>query len=387
MDDVIYLDHAATSAPKPERVAARIARYLQEEGLSAGRGSYRRAVAIGQEIEAGRKKLASLIHAESADRVVFTTSGTEALNLALGCLWKEPGHVIVTSWEHNSVLRPLAAAADRGVTITEVEPRADGRIAPDDIRAAITPETKLICCVHASNVTGVIQPVHEICELANERGILSLIDAAQTVGHLPIDVQEMGCSLLAAPCHKGLLAPLGTGFLYMQPGLEDRIPPLQFGGTGTQSEQAVQPAELPYRYESGSRNVPGLIGLAASLEAMSRESIAGDANHQRELMSFCLERLGEIPGITVYLPELPEEQRVGVLSLNVDGQDPRVVGTILDEYFQIEVRTGFHCAPQAHRWLGTAELGGTVRVSFGSTSTREQVEKLAEALQQIAASF
>ncbi|MCG6155048.1 aminotransferase class V-fold PLP-dependent enzyme [Rubinisphaera margarita] len=387
MDDVIYLDHAATSAPKPERVAARIARYLQMEGLSAGRGSYRRAVTIGQEIEGGRKKLASLIHAESADRVVFTTSGTEALNLALGCLGQEPGHVIVTSWEHNSVLRPLAAAADRGVTITEVEPGADGRTDPGDVRAAITSETKLICCVHASNVTGVIQPVGEICQLAKERGILSLIDAAQTVGHLPIDVQEMGCSLLAAPCHKGLLAPLGTGFLYLQPGLEDRIPPLQFGGTGTQSEQAVQPAELPYRYESGSRNVPGLIGLAASLEAMSPESIADDAAHQRELTAFCLDRLKGIPGVTVSLPDLPGELRVGVLSLNVEGQDPRVVGTILDEYFQIEVRTGFHCAPQAHQWLGTAELGGTVRISFGSTTSESEIEKLADALQQIAGSF
>jgi len=384
MSKPIYLDHAATSAPKPPAVAERLHRYFAEEGLSAGRGSYRRSEQIGREIAAARGAIASLIGAEAPQRIIFTSGGTESLNLVILGLLRPGDHVIATELEHNSVLRPLAwLQQERGVEVTHVTPDANGQIAPATVEAAIRPETRLICCVQASNVIGTRQPVAEIGKIARERGVLTLIDAAQTLGHLPIDVGELGCDFLAAPGHKGLLGPLGTGILYIAPGLEKQLQPLVYGGTGTQSELAEQPAELPGKFESGSLNVPGLLGLAAALETVTPEFVSAEAERQQGLTTRLVEKLAAISGVTIHLANAPSENRIGVVSLSVGDQDPRIVETILDSSFGIEVRSGFHCAPLAHAWLGTKEVGGTVRLSLGHSTTAEHIDAAVEAIRQL----
>lgn len=385
MKKPIYLDHAATSAPKPERVARRVHDYLLYEGISAGRGGYERAMQVGREIENGRARLANLLNAESASRIVFTGGGTEALNLALLGFLGEGDHVVVSTLEHNSVLRPLnMLETKRGVRLSYVHPDEQGIVAAEKLMAACRPETKLICCLHASNVTGIIQPIEELCRLARRHNVSTLIDAAQTVGHLPIDLQKIDCDFLAAPCHKGLQAPLGTGFLYLRPGMEQHVLPLQFGGTGTQSELATQPVELPVRYESGSLAVPALLGLSAALSEISNETIREEFEKRKRLSIKCLQELAEIESVIIYPQSYSEDNRIDVISFNLRNQDPRIVGTILDQHFQIEVRTGFHCAPLVHEDLGTTELGGTIRVSPGSTTTEEEIETFLGAIRQIA---
>ncbi len=385
MNTPIYLDHAATSAPKPERVVRRVSEYLLNEGLSAGRGGYDRALQIGREIENGRSRLAKLLNAEAANRIIFTSGGTEALNLAILGLLQAGEHVVVSTLEHNSVLRPLSfLEKGREISLTFVHSDERGIVSAEKLMEACRPETKLICCLHASNVTGIVQPITELCRRARKRNIFTLIDAAQTVGHLPIDLQQMDCDLLAAPCHKGLQAPLGSGFLYLRPGMEEHVQPLQFGGTGTQSELAIQPAELPVRYESGSIAVPALLGLSAALSEITNESIQQDNARRNGLAKRCLRELAGIDGLTIYPNSESTENRIDVISFNLREQDPRIVGTILDQHFHIEVRTGFHCAPLAHADLETTELGGTIRVSLGTTTTEEEIDTFLDAIRQIA---
>ena len=384
---VLNLDHAATSALKPAVVGERLTRYFQEGALSAGRSGSQRSQQMSREIASARAALARLLGAARPEQLVFTSGGTEGLNLVLQ-RWLKPGdHVVITALEHNSVLRPLTWLQQTlGVSVTQVEPESHGCVDVAAVAAAIQSETRLICCVHASNVLGTLQPVAEICELARKQGVATLIDAAQTAGHVPIDVQAWGCDFLVTPAHKGLLGPLGTGVAYLAEGREELLPPLLLGGTGTFSEQALQPLDMPGRYESGSPNVPGLLGLAAALTVVTPEFVRAEQQRQHALTTHFLERLSSISGLTVYAAEAPREQRVGVVSLNIAGYDPRIVETILDAHYGIEVRSGFHCAPQAHAWLGTAAIGGTVRCSWGYGTTPADLERAATALQEIAAS-
>ncbi len=388
MPSRIYLDHAASSAPKPTQVSERLCRYFREEGVSAGRGSYARAEKIGHEISIARAALAVLLGAESPERIIFTHSGTESLNLAIQGILQDGDHVVTTVLEHNSVLRPLAALAERGkIDVSYVEPNEAGLIETESIQKAIKPETKLVVAVHLSNVLGTIQPVQEICELARRQGAFSLIDASQSVGHMPVDVKQIGCDLLAAPAHKGLLAPLGTGFLYVRSDMEQDLQPLLFGGTGTKSESPRQPIELPERYESGSLNVPGLLGLAAAMEMVTPEFVEKQFDQQTRLTAQLLDGLQEIAGAKIYPQKASLQNRLGVVSLSIGQNDPRVIGTILEEHFQIEVRTGFHCAPKTHQWMGTAPLGGTVRLSIGHSTTSDEIATAIEALRSISSSM
>ncbi len=380
----IYFDHAATSAPKPVQVTERICRYFREEGLSAGRGSYERAEKIGREISVARTSLALLLGADSPERIVFTHSGTEALNLAIQGILRPGDHVVTSVLEHNSVLRPLASLAERGlIDVSYVQPNEAGLIEPEAIQNAMKPETRLVAVVHVSNVLGTIQPVREICEVARQQGAFSLIDASQAVGHLPVDVKQIDCDLLAAPAHKGLLAPLGTGFLFVRSGVEKELQPLQFGGTGTKSESPQQPDELPEKFESGSLNVPGLLGLSAAMEIVTPEFVEQESVRQAELTRQLLEAVERIPGVKIYARSASLEKRIGVVSLSVGQHDPRVIGTILDEHFHIETRTGFHCAPKTHHWLGTIPVGGTVRLSLGHSTTEAEIDSVIAAFENI----
>jgi cysteine desulfurase family protein len=378
----IYLDNAATSWPKPEAVYAIVDRYQRELGAPAGRSVYREANEVERLVSDARRRVAQLLHVDDPARIVFTFNGTDSLNLALHGLLRPGDHVISSVADHNSTLRPLRYLQDaRGVQFTLVGCDSAGFVDPDEIRRAIRSDTRLIALIHASNVTGALQSVADVGRLAHEHGLLFLVDAAQSVGHLPLDVAELKADLLAAPGHKGLLGPLGTGILYIGPGAEEHLTPIRQGGTGTQSDRAEQPATLPDRYESGNHNVPGILGLGAGAAYLQQRGLADIRCHDQELTERLIGRFLPIRGVTVHGPrELP--RRVGVVSISVAGYDPQELAVLLDSACGIQVRAGLHCAALMHRSLGTADRGGTVRFSFGPFTTNEDIDAAAEAVEQ-----
>jgi cysteine desulfurase/selenocysteine lyase len=379
----IYLDNAATSWPKPESVYAACDDWQRRVGAASGRGVTREANETDRTIGLARKRIAQLINAENASRVAFTFNGTDALNLALHGLLKPGDHTVSTVCEHNSVLRPLAWMKEqREVSSTLVPCNGQGFVDPDDVREAITPQTKLIALVHVSNVTGAIQPAEEIGRIAAEYGLLYLVDGAQSLGHIPVDVQRIGCQFLAAPGHKGLLGPLGTGLLYVAPGMEHRLVPTRQGGTGTLSEDDRQPTSTPDRYESGNLNVPGIAGLGAGVGELLKVDPAERAKEEQRLTRELLEGLSELPGLRVYGPSAVG-QRTGVVSFNLPLWDPQELAGLLDAQWSIQTRAGLHCAPRMHAALGTLP-SGTVRVSLGPFNTAEHVSSLSAALRELA---
>lgn len=380
----IYLDNAATSWPKPEAVYDVVARYLRECGAPAGRSVYAEAHQANQAVTAARSALAKFIGADDPRRVIFTLNGTEALNLAIHGLLNEGDHVVTTVVEHNSVLRPLRELeTNYGVKVDRVPCNVRGFVDPDDIARAIGPKTKLVAITHASNVTGTIQPISDIIRVAHDRNVLVLVDAAQTLGYLPIHVGEMGIDLLAAPGHKGLLGPFGTGMLYMRAGLEQQIRTLREGGTGTQSDDDRQPQTLPHKYEAGSLNVAGIVGLGAGIDFLRLQG-----NRLREHHQLLAERLVagliDISGVKVFGPADPAD-RVGVVSITIDGYDPQEVAATLDGAHRVQVRAGFHCAPLLHQALGTLDLGGAVRFSIGVFNTEADIDAAISAVAEVAA--
>jgi cysteine desulfurase family protein len=379
-----YLDNAATSFPKPAAVYAAVDDYNRRVGAAIGRGAYRTTIEGTATVQRCRKRIADLLGAEGPDRILFTFNCTDSLNLALHGLLHAGEHVITSIVDHNSVQRPLKEIQRRlGIEVTRVGADATGRVDPADFRRALRPQTKLIALIHASNVTGTIQPVAEVGKIAREAGALFLVDAAQTAGHLPIDLGNLPVDLLAGPGHKGLLGPLGTGFLYLRPGVEGRLASFRQGGTGTQSEDDVQPESLPDKYESGNHNAPGLVGLEAAATWLLERGVASVHEHAQGLTRQLLAGLSGIPGLRVLGPA-SENDRVGVVSVTVEGHEPQDVAAILDQSFGIETRAGLHCAPGAHRAIGSFSTGGTVRLSVGPFSTEEDVSAAVEALSQIA---
>jgi cysteine desulfurase/selenocysteine lyase len=379
----IYLDNAATSWPKPEAVYAAVDEYQRNSGAAAGRGAYGEAIAAGESVASARRAVARLIEAESAQQIVFTSNGTDSLNLAihgaLGC----GGHVVTTVAEHNSVLRPLRWLESAGrIEVTRVGCRRDGVVEPADIRAALRPETRLVVLTHASNVTGALQPAAEVAELAHERGALLLLDAAQTLGDLPLSVRDLPVDLLAAPGHKGLLGPLGTGVLYLRPGVEQQIESIRQGGTGSVSDEDSQPDFLPDKFESGNLNLPGIVGLAAGVKYLYLRDVRDVRRHAEELTARLLDGLAGLTGVTLYGPATAAE-RVGVVSINLQGYDPQEVAATLDAAFHIQVRSGVQCAPLMHRELKTLPIGGVVRFSVGPFTTTDDIDAAISALRDI----
>jgi len=381
-DKRIYLDNAATSWPKPEAVYRAVDDYHRKLGAPAGRSSYREAAAIERLVGSCRQKIARLIGAADARQIVFTLNGTDALNMALHGLLSPGDHVVTSVCEHNSVLRPLRFLAEqRQIAATYVGCNSPGIVDPDEVRRAITPQTRLVAIVHASNVTGAIQPVAAIGQIAKERGIPVLVDAAQSLGYLPVDVSALGSDLLAAPGHKGLLGPLGTGLLYLSAEIAERLVPLRQGGTGTRSDQDVQPLTLPDRYESGNLNVPGIVGLEAGVSHILQAGIERCRTSTEQLTSRLLAALAEMPLVTIYGPR-QSAQRVGVISLNVQGYDPRELASLLDANWSIQTRAGLHCAPRMHAALGTAPAG-TLRLSVGHFTTEAEIDAAIAAIREI----
>jgi cysteine desulfurase family protein len=379
----LYLDNAATSRPKPAAVQEAMVRYAAELGASAGRGAYREAVETGELIHDCREQICRLIHGGPPEHVIFTLNCSDALNLAIKGLIdpRESAHAICTHIDHNSILRPLSEMENRGwirQTRVEVDPNT-GLVDPDDIRRAIRPDTKLIAITHASNVTGSVQPIHRTGQIAREAGIPFIVDAAQSIGHVPIDVELDHIDLLAAPGHKALLGPLGTGFLYIRPGIEKMLRTIREGGTGSVSELDVQPDFLPDKYEPGSHNAIGIIGLGAAVRWVAGQTVEKLAAHDRDLIGTFLDGIADVDTIRYFGPR-GVRNRVGVFSVVVAGFTPAQLAAELETQFGILTRPGLHCAPLAHRAIGTADTGGTTRLSFGPFLSPQDVQYAADAL-------
>ncbi|SDC00285.1 MULTISPECIES: aminotransferase class V-fold PLP-dependent enzyme [unclassified Candidatus Frackibacter] len=377
----VYFDNAATSYPKPDIVYDKMSEFFKNNGVSAGRGAYQKAFQAEQAIFGTRKSLAQLFNVSDPTRIVFTHNVTEAINLALKGLLEAGDHVITTSLEHNAIWRPLKELErDRGIEITKIECNSSGQIDIDEIENEIKDNTKLIACLHASNVVGTILPAIEMGKIAKGAGIYFLLDTAQTAGVYPIDVQEMNIDFLAFTGHKGLLGPTGTGGLYISEGID--LKPLKTGGTGNNSTSEYAPKELPNRYEAGTINTVGLIGLGAGVEYILDTGIKQIRAKEVELIEYALTELEKIEGLILY-GEKGVSKRVGVISFNLEGLDHAEVAYKLDSEYSIMVRSGLHCAPNAHKTISSFELGGAVRIGIGYFNTKAEIDYLIKALQEI----
>ncbi len=380
----LYFDNAATSWPKPEGVYRAVDQALRELGCGAGRGSTAEALEVERRLLGLRRGLAALIGAPEPTSIVFANSGTDALHLAFEGVLGPGDHVVTTVVEHNSVLRPLRhAERDRGVRVSVVAAQPDGVIDPDRLAQALRPTTRLVVLNHASNVTGAVQPVADVGRIVRQHGALLLVDAAQTVGHWPVDVGEAAIDLLAAPGHKGLVGPLGTGFLYVGPRAAPHIRAVRPGGTGQQSDSPWQPDELPTRLEAGNLNVPGLLGLAAGLAWLGEHTGPRQREVTANRIAGVRQRLADLPNVR--LQPTPEASLgLGIVSFRFEGLDPHEAATALETAFRVQLRAGLHCAPLMHEHLGTAAHGGSLRLSLGSCSTEEHLDQALEAIAQFA---
>lgn len=378
---MIYLDNAATTFPKPECVYEAMDKFLREKGANPGRAGHRMSVEAGQEIEKARIVVAKLLGLKNSDRMIFTFSATDALNMGIKGLLCKGDHVITTKLEHNSVSRPLGSLEHGGViTVTRVENSDDGLIDADDIKKAIRSNTKLIVCTHASNVLGTIQPIREIGEVARERDVIFMVDAAQTMGVCRIDVEDYNIDMLAFTGHKGPYGPTGSGGLYV--GERVGLQAWREGGTGFDSESLSQPDILPYKYESGTPNSVGIIGLKAGLEFCTKEGIEKIGVHERNLVMRLIRALESDDRFIIY-GRLDEGKKVGIVSINIKGLNSSEVGAVLDNTFNIAVRTGMHCAHYLHRNIGTFPEG-MVRISPGYFNTTEDIDETILGLKKIA---
>jgi cysteine desulfurase / selenocysteine lyase len=383
----LYMDNAATSLPKPREVLGAMTRYVNELGASAGRGAYREAVETGALIHQCRQRLSRLFNGERPEHFVFTLNCSDALNLAIHGLIDPDrrGHAVCTHIDHNSILRPLAEVESRGWAEVSRVPVdcSTGLVDPDNIRKALRPDTRLIALTHASNVTGTVQPLRAVGRIAREAGVPFVVDAAQSAGHLPIDVQADCVDLLAAPGHKALLGPTGTGFLYLRPGMEKLVRTVREGGTGSVSEQPTQPQFLPDKYEPGSHNAMGIIGLSAAVQWVADRTVESLASHDTDLVRTFIDGVQDVEGLTYYGPQ-GVRNRLGVFSVRIEGFDPHELSAVLEANYGILTRSGIHCAPLCHEALGTAACGGATRFSFGPFVSKQDVKYATDALAEIA---
>jgi cysteine desulfurase / selenocysteine lyase len=368
----VYFDNAATSWPKPESMMKAMMDFNAGIGGSPGRSAHRMSLDSGRIIYDAREKMASLLGSDDPFQVVFTKNATEALNIAISGLLKPGDHCITSSMEHNSVMRPLRALELSGIKLDVVNCSSSGGLDPAHVERAIKADTRAIYLTHASNVTGTIMPVAEVGRIAKSCGIIFCVDAAQTAGTVPIDVTGMGIDILAFTGHKSLFGPQGTGGLYIRKSLEQVISPIMFGGTGSRSEYEQQPDFMPDRFEAGTPNTIGIAGLSAGIEFIEKTGIDVIREKEKHLASHFIDELKKIKGATVYGTRALSD-RIAVVSFNLGSLSPSEASLILDEKYSIMNRPGLHCAPQAHRTIGTFPTG-TLRFSFGYFNTEDEVE-------------
>ena len=383
-EKVIYFDNAATSWPKPEGVYTAAEKYLRNGGASPGRSSYTRAIQADRLVFETRERVASFLGAARPEEIIFTLNATDSLNMALKGILEPGDHVVFTSLEHNSVIRPLSSLCRQGmVTATMVPCASSGILEVQEIVKALNARTKLIVCTHASNVLGRVLPVKEVSRLAWENGVYFLLDAAQTAGSLPLNLQEIKPHLAAFTGHKGLLGPPGVGLLYVRQGV--KIKPWREGGTGSKSEDERQPEMMPDYLEAGTMNAPGLAGLNEGIKFIQKIGVSAIARHEQKLTRILLAGLREIKGVKVYNAE-GSYPSTAVVSFVLEGLDCGEVGYLLEHVYGIMCRTGLHCAPNAHRTLGTFPQG-TIRFSLGYFNQEEEVEHALQAIREIAGRF
>ena len=374
-----YFDNAATSFPKPDCVLVAVEDCLRNYAANPGRSGHSMALKMDRAIYDTRERLCDFIGGEDPLRTVFTYNCTDSLNTAIHGFLRSGDHVVTTSMEHNSVNRPLMEMKNKGlIELTIVEGDRQGNITTEQIVTALRKNTSLVCMTHMSNLTGTIMPVEEVGKAIHGKAAF-LVDAAQSIGVLPIHVQEMQIDMLCFPGHKGLFAPMGTGGLYIAPGVE--LQTIRQGGTGSFSQDFVQPQIMPDRLESGTPNGPGIIGLGAGLSFIEETGI--DTLHQQEMkrMGQMIDGIQDEERILLYGPL--DERQGPVLSLNIHGMDSAEVAYRLDQDYGIAVRPGLHCAPLAHKTIGTLDTG-VVRFSFSYFNTEEEVDLAVDALRRIA---
>jgi cysteine desulfurase/selenocysteine lyase len=380
---MIYFDNAATSWPKPPGVAEAMVHFIEEIGANPGRAAHRQAVESGRIVYGAREAVCELFHAPDPLRLVWCKNVTEALNLALRGLLRPGDHVVTSSMEHNSLMRPLRALEHGGVEVTVVGCSPQGVLDPAGVEGAIRPNTKLVALNHASNVVGTLLPVAEVGALCRQRNLLLLVDAAQTGGAYPVDMQADQIDLLGFTGHKSLDGPMGTGGLIVGERVDEtQLDPLIRGGTGSRSEHEVQPNFLPDMCESGTPNVVGLAGLEVGVRWVLDRGVEAIRAHEVALTEALLDGLQAIPGVSVYGTRDPALQTATV-SFNIDGMAPSEAGLRLDDEYGILCRVGLHCAPTAHKTLGTFPAG-TVRFGLSAFNTVEEVTAAIEAVRQLA---
>ncbi len=381
----VYLDQAATSFPKPEAVYRAADEFARRIGIGNDRGFYRESREVARIGDQTREGIAELINCPAGD-LIFTSGATEALNTAILGLLQPGDHVITSPFEHNSVIRPLSyLALHRGVTITRLDASLQDGVFLDRIEKEILPATRMCLINHISNAFGVVMKIGEIGGLLRRHPEIALVvDAAQSLGTCPIDVEEMGIDFLAFSGHKGLLGPTGTGGFYIRDTLAGKVLPLKFGGTGVRSTREIFIDELPHRFEVGTQNSWGIAGLQAGADYIREKTVSAIHRHIGKLTGLAVEELSRLESVVLYLPSPGIHH--GVVSFNLTGLPPRETASLLDRVYNIKVRDGLHCAPEAHRAVGTFPEG-TVRASFGIFNTEEEVSYLAQALSEIAQSF
>lgn len=378
--DGIYLDNAATSFPKAPGVAAAVAGFLTNSGVNINRGLYSASFETANIVYETRELLCRLFNFPKPENVIFTKNITESLNVILKGLLKPGNHVLVSTMEHNAVMRPLASLAEKGVEVSAVHCNHQGELSPGDLRLQIKSNTKAIVITHASNVSGTIMPLEEVGQLCREHKLFFIVDSAQTAGFLSIDFLALQADAFAFTGHKGLLGPQGIGGFYLSDQLASLVEPLIEGGTGSASDSVFQPSYLPDRFEAGTLNLPGIYGLNASLKYLIREGIPAIREKELSLVQRFMENVQTLPGIQLLGPD-PKHERTGIASLNFLNHDNAQVSYELFKDFGIMTRCGLHCAPAAHRTLGTFPQG-TVRFSFGHFNSLQDVDYVIHSLRK-----
>ncbi len=376
---MIYLDNAATTMRKPKQVVEAVTKAMESMG-NAGRGVNDASLDASRVIYDAREKLCRFFGGEDPRQIVFTCNATESLNIAIRGLLEPGDHVVTTVMEHNSVLRPLYELEEAGVSVTRVGCDDLGRVSIGDLADAITEQTKMIVVTHASNLTGNHNDIGAIGALAKERGVLFVVDASQTAGVFPIDVQAMNIDVLCFTGHKGMLGPQGTGGMYVRPGLTIR--PLKSGGTGVQTYNHKQPAQMPTALEAGTLNGHGISGLSAAVSYIEEVGMETIRERECSLMWRFYEGVKDIPGVKVY-GDFTTQERSAIVSLNIGDYDSAEVGDALGTDYQILTRSGGHCAPLMHQALGTKEQGA-VRFSFSHYNTEEETDTAIRAIRELA---
>lgn len=381
---MIYLDNAATTYPKPDIVYNKMDYFLRNNCANPGRGGHKLSIDAAKEVYNARDIIGELFNIKNKNRIVFTKNSTEALNIAIFGLLKKGDHVITSSMEHNSVIRPLMMLKkDRTIELSIVKCNNKGYLNIEDIQNQIQSNTKLICITHSSNVNGIVMPIKEIGKLTKEKNIIFLLDSAQTAGVFDINVEINNIGLLTFSGHKSLFGPQGVGGLFIAEGIN--LKAFILGGTGTNSESFDQPSVLPDMFESGTLNTPGIVGLRHGVEFINNIGLHEIQQHKKKLLEEFASRIEGLNNIILYSDIKNLKNNSGIIALNFDGIDSTELSYILDKCYNISTRAGLHCAPLAHETLNT-KRHGIVRFSFSYLNTLDDVEKTYLALKEISKS-